>query len=408
MPLSESDKLSIPVAVNQGLPPSMASWPSRELLTSAKPQESVPRADTSWREIIHAAVTAGKPLELPHAFDGPSAFSELMIRLHSLCSTLGKGLDDDGIPALKPSAWTTCSADPSERRAASYRLGMTLAHWLWGYHLGHFGTHHVDVKFKNDVKIRGKGNQKSADLYGWTSGPPRVPWLLEAKASILAPRVQPGTREHAWKQLRAAEKRGWELPHGQMLVSATAVPLLHLVVDVALPPGSSDSPFSIPENSTPRRRPARADIPEIVAAYIVERFLLETALDYLPVVQSGRLRTVGDSRIVDIPHLDLAVGLREPAWHDLLNPSETYHELKASYRSTVNHGVALKDFVETHVAERLPRESDEDMDFWEAVVIGNNDFKLDLVEDDLYRFVISDPAGVVVMLGRSWATEAEA
>ncbi|MEU8242544.1 hypothetical protein AB0C07_30190 [Actinoplanes missouriensis] len=360
---------------------------------------------TSWREIIHAAATVGKPLELPHAFDGKFAISEIMIRLHSLCSTLDKGADDDGIPVLTPSAWTISSADPSERRAASYRLGMALAHWFWAYHLAYFGTHHLDVKFKDHRQIKGKANQKSADLYGWVPGPPRVPWLIEAKASMLASSVQLSTREHAWKQLRGAEKRGWHQAHGQMLVSATAKPVLHLVVDVALPCGDPVSPLVIPANRAQRRRPSVASATRIVVDYIVERFLFETALDYPNVVRRGRVRNVGDSRMLDFPHLDLAIGLREPGWHDVLNLSELYQEMKSSYYSGTgaarSRGRSLQDFVHGHVTARLTQESDEMITFLEALT--DYDIEMGLTEDEAYTFVISDPAGVVVMLGPSWA-----
>jgi len=390
------DAVSIPVVLNGTQPPNLRSWPARSALESPQSRPGVPRVITGWRMLLHAAATVGRPTSLPHLLDDTFATSELMVRLHSITSVLGNRLDSDGVPVLAPSPWAIHGADPSERRAASYRLGMTLAQWLWVHQLGHRGTRHVDVRFPSGHPVRGRHGEKSADLWGLADG---VSWLMECKASITAKRIGAATRKRGWAQLlAAAQERDWQDQHGLLLISATATPLLHVVADYVPPHVLGNSPIPTPDK-WPRPRSRRGDD---VVDILIRRMLLETALRRRPT----RRTHWGATRLWEVPRLDLAVGLDDDKWQNLLDLRGIYRHFRRWVLSAggedIEWGRSVQGLMRSFLGEYL---NDPERTVLALTTDYQSEIKFYDAPAGRYRFGMTDEAGIVVLLGPSWATD---
>ncbi|GIF13714.1 hypothetical protein [Actinoplanes teichomyceticus] len=408
-PARPGDFLSIPVAMHRREDPAPAPWPGRDELETpgsvAAPVGGVPRVATCWRTLLHAAVTTGGPLPVPAVFHSSFAVSELMARLHTVTSTLGRSLDPDGAPVLRPSCWVATAADPTEVRAAGYRLGMTLANWLWHYQLGGAQTRHVDLLFGTDHPVRGRPNQKSADLFSRRWGASHHPWLIEAKASVLGFAIKPGTRRRAWAQLTAAAERGYPTPHGLALISTAASPLLHLVLEYATPPGHVPlaEPSAWPLSGWQPAPSAR----DLVVDMLLRRLLLESALAG-PGAAARPVPGAPGTRLLEMPLLQLAVGLSDiPVGADI--------SLRAVH-AEVAEGLALATdlppfsaegrswFVERvhDLVDRRLRDTGPGilvLDAFTTPVVQTSE-----IDEGPYRFRIEDPAGVVLLAGPAWST----
>ncbi len=127
-------------------------------------------------------------------------------------------------------------------------------------------------------------------------------WLLEAKGGW---RVGSGVRRDGAKQLDSPRHSGWHAPHVQALVAVNLDPLLHVVIDVGLPPGAT-MPAGWP--IVPFDPSAVGDAESFWGRSVIAAALEDRG------AEAARLEGTGlRARLVDLPGADLRVGLFEGA-----------------------------------------------------------------------------------------------
>lgn len=314
-----------------------------------------------------------------------SLVPEARARADALLSGLVPGLDRAGRPVARPSSWLQSGADPSEIASVGYRLGMAASQWTAVTMLGLEGTRHMSFLPRSDLR---RGTDGEADLYGrHASSSPRA-WLIEAKGGA---RVSSRSRRRGAEQLRAAADRGWPVAHVQLLVAASAAPMLHVVADIA--------------TRTGRARPVKGDEPRLWPLGAgtgdpIELFFRRAFLAALIGHHTDRETSVAGTTalLADVPGIDLSVGLTVEAAEVTARQIAFLREISQSRRpvrsleSAIAHAVHTAAISATFsVAGR--RENGR---------LELSGVTLETRADDPRPLVATDDAGVVVALGWTW------
>ncbi len=291
----------MPVTVHaSGQPIAPGRWPDRRVVGAGRSNG----AWTTWRELLLASAAVGRSVGVLCALYPGFAVPELRARLETLRSALGADADGSGHPVAVPSEWLIYGADPTERAAAAYRIGMAAAHWTAVLMLGLGETVHLSSLPSSDPRRRGA---LQPDLI--STAPAHAPreWLVEAKGGLCIPSP---TRWYGSDQLDSPRQDGWTRPHAQALVSAAMDPLLHIVVDVGLPPGATPAPGV----NAPWHWPLPTEGPPTGTDLFWGRAVITAALIDSDAA-AVRLGDTGvDVRLLDVPGADVCVGLVESAY----------------------------------------------------------------------------------------------
>ncbi|MFI5493611.1 hypothetical protein [Actinoplanes sp. NPDC051859] len=192
-PIKFDDTFDVPVFVKhsspmdvQGRPrPSQvasaaAPWPSRGL-----PKTGSYRVTTSWRAILHAAITVGRDVSPWLAHVPHLAGHEILSRCAPLQAYLRRipvaCLGPDPRYALVPNEVYSLGTEVTAKGAFSYRIGMTMAEWLcWGQ-IGMSHSVHAESTYPLGVDPADWDERRNKpDLVGMQSLAPSG-WLIEAK-----------------------------------------------------------------------------------------------------------------------------------------------------------------------------------------------------------------------------------
>jgi hypothetical protein len=336
-------------------------------------------ARTTWLNLLLASISVGRRLSISDVLSRSFAYSEIMVRIHSVRSALAFGVDASGTPVFVKSRWLRSSADGSERNAASYRIGMACAEWYFNQQLGMSSTTHID-SLAPGLPPRGAVNGSRADLCGeQIIGGKAIPWLIEAKAS-LGKEVGWRDRNKGCTQL-AASASGMPL-HGQMLMSAAADPFLHLVVDIGLPPGGIIAPTV---------RPPTAPVASRRLLYLFRRLLVGSMLR-LDTARSLSVRGVGDIMALEMPGLDLAVGLTSHAYDRFVRSMAKLSGLAPGFADTPDF------WIENFLSDETEVQGE-----WIASTEQSSRLLPVRTSDERYIAALGDDAGIVLLAGPSWA-----
>lgn len=384
-----ADLLLVPVSVAVGRQPLVpADAPPPGYVGRGK----VKAVRTSWRDWLLASVSVGRPV-LRMLLDYPESFRpEIRARVDVLRSGLVAGTDSAGGPLARPSAWLREGADPSERAAVGYRLGMAAAHWAAVTNLGLASTRHVSLLPPADARRGSPGTGGAADLYGQHLWSRPASWLVEAKGGL---HVTRRSRVRGATQLTEAAARGWTTPHVQMLVAASADPRLHVHVDMATSNGKARPVGGDDATRWPMMSPA----PPPSIDVFLRRAAVAGLLDASAAVTSARF-VVGEARLVALAEVDAHVGL-------LTGAALTAMEQLGYLRTIVASATRLR-----HSPERaLVMATQELMQVGGAPTPEPPDEpgELEGVPNAGVRYatderglVAVDDAGVVVVIGGSW------
>ena len=141
-PLRPADVLRVPVAVAVGGQPIVPiTWPNAGTALAG----GTLAATTTWRELLLASASVGRPEALLRAMFPGFAAAEVRVRVDVLRTGLQLGRDGTGQRIAEPSEWLLLAADPTETAAVGYRMGMAGAHWACVQMLGLAETTHLSL-----------------------------------------------------------------------------------------------------------------------------------------------------------------------------------------------------------------------------------------------------------------------
>jgi hypothetical protein len=140
---------------------------------------------TTWREVLHAAVTVGRDVTPWLAQVPQLAEQEILSRCAPLRAYLRRVPIEESCPlryALLPNEVYLRGTEITAKGAFSYRMGMTMAEWLcWG-RLGMSHSLHAESAYPPDVDPdQWDATARKPDLVGVHPLNPAT-WLIEAKA----------------------------------------------------------------------------------------------------------------------------------------------------------------------------------------------------------------------------------
>lgn len=169
-----ADALRLPVTLRVGPQPiEPVRWPDTRSIEAG----STPGYWTCWRALLLAAQDVGRDVSLLKTLFPGVAAAELRVRSDSLRAGLQSRPDGRGAPAAGPSGWLEW-ADPSEKAAIGYRVGMAAAQLAAVEVLGLPTATHLSLLASTDQRRAGC---LQADLYAQHPRHHPRPWLLEAK-----------------------------------------------------------------------------------------------------------------------------------------------------------------------------------------------------------------------------------
>ncbi|MFD7367144.1 hypothetical protein ACFV4I_12840 [Nocardiopsis alba] len=252
--LAPRDALHIPVIVRGA--PGKRQYPKWRRATEPWPTTGeVPGngeylADTTWREVLNAAITVGRDLA-PWLIDRRHrAVHELLARVTPLTAYLSREhcrLPHGERPRLVPSVAYSQGAERSAQGAFAYRLGMTMAEWACRGLMGLGPTFHTESTAPTG-SIDWPTVGSTPDLFGHHSGEQRL-WLVESKAarSIGLSQLKRGR-----DQLLAGGAYLKNVPHRLVLCGSSVEEEVFVTVDTI----ATGGPDSWPEHLSPGLPPA--------------------------------------------------------------------------------------------------------------------------------------------------------
>ena len=236
VPLSAPDAVTLPVRVLAGIPLYGRRRPHPRQVHGPHPVWNNPPwpppdgwydVPTTWREILDAAITAGRdPAPWLSRFPALAA-QELLARTSPLSAYLHH--DGSGRPVrLRPSPVYTRGAERSAQGAMAYRLGMTMTEWVARVMIGLPPTLHYESSQPAGAGPNWYGPGKRPDLYSEASALSPALWCLEAKG---ARRLVQGIMRNGAQQLAALDSTVVTVPHGRVLVGTNIDPQLFTLVE---------------------------------------------------------------------------------------------------------------------------------------------------------------------------------
>jgi hypothetical protein len=191
-PIAIDDGFDVPVFVRHSSPLKPPGRPRPKAVRAAwapLPPGAVPGPGdylvrTSWRAVLHAAITVGRDVT-PWLSRVPRlAELEIVSRCAPLRAYLRRQRVDGAPPRYRiaPNEVYQRGTEITAKGAFSYRVGMTMAEWLcWGQ-LGMSHSLHAEDSYPPDTDPdRWDGLARKPDLLGVHGSAPRS-WLVEAKA----------------------------------------------------------------------------------------------------------------------------------------------------------------------------------------------------------------------------------
>ncbi|KSW30177.1 hypothetical protein ATM99_04390 [Cellulomonas sp. B6] len=362
-----------------GQPITVARWPDRRHLLDG----TTPMVRTTMRQILLSSMAVGRPV-LNLLLQHPEfAVSELRVRVESLRAGLALRRLPSGAQVAAISSWLAQAADPTERGAFGYRIGMAMADWATVQMLGVASTRHVSGLPSHDPRRARLGQP---DLYGkheW-AGPKQ--WVIEAKG---------GTRVTASRRYEGAAQvnTGWSSPHVQALISSAVDPLLHVVVELGLPV-SGRAPAGVQDVDHWPLRSGERHGPGPLDAFL-RGVLLATVL------RSENADVVWlrghPTRVVALTDLDVSVGMREAVFEQVAAVIEELREALMPLGIAQREPPHLLVEAALSVARRALPSAAHDV-----APTGRTDlFEM----DDPVRLAAASPDGLIVLLGPSWVPE---
>lgn len=187
-PLAPADSFEVPVVVRASSPFDPPRRPSRKAVDDAKgtlsagqlPAPGAYLVPTTWREVLHAALTVGRDIT-PWLVNLPQLASrEILARQSPLMAYLHRTPFASG-HAVQANEIYVRGTEKSARAVFGYRLGMTMAEWLcWGQlgmsHSLHAESYQPAGADPDAWKSRGS----LPDLIGRHTSHPQQ-WVVEAK-----------------------------------------------------------------------------------------------------------------------------------------------------------------------------------------------------------------------------------
>lgn len=210
-------------------------------------------ADTTWRDILSAAITVGRDV-IPWLVNRPHrAAHELLARVTPLTAYLSREqyqFPHGKRPRLVPSIAYSQGAERSAQGAFAYRLGMTMAEWSCRNLMGLGSTTHAESTPPPGA-LGWPGLAGTPDLFGIHPVEQRL-WLVEAKAArwIGLPQLRRGS-----DQLLAGGTLVKGVPHRLVLCGSSVEEEVFMTVDTIATGGPELWPEQLPNAPVPPPRP---------------------------------------------------------------------------------------------------------------------------------------------------------
>jgi hypothetical protein len=201
--------------------------------------------ETTWRDILNAAITVGRDLT-PWLVNRPHrAAHELLARTTPLTAYLRREHDRlllSERPRLVPSIAYSQGAERSAQGAFAYRLGMTMTEWACRGLMGLGPTMHAESARPPGAMDDWFAAGSLPDLFG-THPVDRRLWLVEAKAArwIGLPQLKKGR-----DQLLAGSALVEDVPHRLVLCGASVEEEVFVTVDHIATGGPDTWPDHLP------------------------------------------------------------------------------------------------------------------------------------------------------------------
>lgn len=303
--LDLDDTIDIPIVVRTAPDMRRASawhkaqepWPTMGTV----PPVGLYLANTTWREVMDAAMTVGRDLHPWLSHHHERAGQELMARVAPLQAYLTRAdASTDGRAGrrLVPSLAYTQGAERSARGAFSYRLGMTMAEWACRRLMDLGPTTHAESAAPFGV-AEWFGPGRRPDLFGFHSQDNRT-WLVEAKA---ARRIGLRQLQEGEKQLREGGALLSGHPHRLVLCGASIQDEVFVTVDDIDTgmPGDMAAPLPpVPGGLQPWEDRAGEDAEALLEVarsrmliYFHLRYGPASRLQVVPIAQEGRSGETG-------------------------------------------------------------------------------------------------------------------
>ncbi|MEV7232066.1 hypothetical protein AB0M79_34420 [Polymorphospora sp. NPDC051019] len=199
------------------------SWP----VVNDVPPDGLYRVQTTWRDIIDAALTVGRDPTAWLASVPNLAWSEIVARRSPLVAYLGRQpRSGDNRYRIEPNVVYREGTERSARGAFGYRLGMTMAEWACRGLMGLGPTTHAEAVTPGNAGSAWSNVSSLPDLVGDHPGTPTT-WLVEAKGHRKVPRsaLLKGARQLSNPNLLTG-------PHMRVLCGASLEPQLFMSIDI--------------------------------------------------------------------------------------------------------------------------------------------------------------------------------
>lgn len=200
-------------------------WPTNAVI----PGEGAYRVDTTWREVIDAAISVGREPTAWLAAVPALAWSEIIARRSPLAAYLGRARLDPSSGTgycVEPNVVYTDGTENSARHAFGYRIGMTMAEWACRGLMGLGPTVHAESGTPAGAGPAWHSALGLPDLVG-AHPVTGVPWLIEAKGGR---RLGRGPLKKGAQQLcRPGMMTG---PHVKLLCGTSLTDRLFMTIDV--------------------------------------------------------------------------------------------------------------------------------------------------------------------------------
>jgi len=246
-PLHARDSFDVPVIYTMSSVLTIAARrPSRKRIDAATagwtpgalaPRSGIYRIPTTWRQVLDAAQSVGRDPRPWLTATPQFAQAELFARIAPLRAYLMR--PRGARRHVTTNNVYTDAAERSERAAASYRIGMTMAEWMCRGQIGLGPTLHAEQNRPRSAGIAWSNNKTQPDLT--TSRPGGLPWLIEAKGGGLVSRAAllKGAAQLNTRDLMAG-------PFVKVLCGTSMNHRLHMTVNVEVPEPFSGYGINLP------------------------------------------------------------------------------------------------------------------------------------------------------------------
>lgn len=236
-------------------------WPD----STGVPADGGYLATAHWREILDAAITAGRDFAPWLRTHPVLAQREIAARQSPLNAYLSWHTPPKcATRRLVPNVIYRDGIESSARAAVGYYAGMAMAHWACCTLMGLTSTRHAEFGAPPGAEKAWSHGRSLPDLYGYD--PDNALWLIEAKGSRL---LQKPSRSNGVKQLHLDHLES--VHHFKVLCGTSLETQVFMMIDVQEPPG--------PEPTQPTRPPMDDDA---LLALGLERLPVYLALKSLP------------------------------------------------------------------------------------------------------------------------------